>query len=569
MAGAQMPSDDERPHWASEILSVVALVALVALVASCATSPCGAAVATARTPPSLASDPAGAWEIRWDRTSSGWSPAIFDGALTVDRDGPEWRARLAFKQTSVAFAFESLSAEGDHFEVTFHSERTRKEGSEPLRISACVHGNALVGEIEWGPLRWTPFEGRRLDRPQLAHRSVDHSLPPAEAEAILNRSALRALVDHATDERSSAVVILVDGKVAVELYRDGYGGGPLTAMSGSKSIVSLAIGMLIAEEKLSLDTTMDSLFPEWKNLGPKSTITVRQLLSHTSGLDPSRAEWSSETIREHALRAKLVFPPGSRFQYDNDAVDFLSVVFAQAAGEPLDTYLERRVFRKLDIRGAHWMKDSEGTPRGAGELIIRPIDFAKIGQLYLDGGMWHGERIVPAEWVARSVEAGQEYEQDCGLLWWREGRFVDVLTLPVLSAWFDAGVDELTIAQARVLLGKRFTAPSEFRAALSNALGERGYEGLISVLGRANHVPYSAKIADGPMHGFSARGWLGQFLVVLPESRVVAVRMRHGESSDYETQGGARVDENGYGAFPGDVARVFASSTAPQSTDAR
>jgi CubicO group peptidase (beta-lactamase class C family) len=426
--------------------------------------------------------------------------------------------------------------------------------TEELELAGFVREDRIVGEMRWGTtIPWTPAGARRA--PRLVASRAPRSLPAVDLGSALDASALRTLLDRAASERSSAIVIAKDGRIYVEAYREGYDGSPLVAMSASKSIVSLAVGLLVADGKLSLDTTMGSLFPEWRALGAKAGITVRHLLTHTSGLDPSRADFEKETIKDHALAAKLVFPPGTRFQYDNGGVDFLAVVVERAAGEPLDALLERRIFSKLDVVGAHWMKDSAGTPRGAGELFIRPVDLAKIGQLMLDGGAWHGEQIVPAEWVARSVDAGQTFEEDCGLLWWREGTFAHVLTEPVLAAWRDLGIDKPALDSARSLVGKKFAKRQPYAAAVGRALGDAAFAKLDAAIQKADHVPFAAMIADGPVRGFSARGWLGQVLVVLPSARVVAVRMRKPEDADYRKD---RPETATYPTFAEDVARLVA-----------
>lgn len=488
----------------------------------------------------------GGWDLRWDRTFAGWQPSIFNGRLTLDRDGERWTGELAFKESDAKHVVESMTIEGERVAIAFRP--TTATPDDRLEFMGWVRDGRIVGEMRWGKVPWTPVSGRRW--PQLKPATVDHSLPVTSFGSASN-DALRALIEHASAEKSSAIVILKDGQIGIEMYRDGYDGGPLPAMSASKSVASLAVGLLIAEGKLSLDTRMGSLFPDWK--GEKATITVRHLLTHTSGLDPSRADFEAETIREHARKAKLVFPPGSRFQYNNGAVDFLAVVVKQASGQALDEYLAARLFKKLDIVDASWMKDSEGTPRAAGELIIRPVDLAKIGQLMLDEGRWKGEPIIPAAWVAKSIEPGQRFDEDCGLLWWREAPVSWVLTDEVLAAWRATNVAASTLKDARDLVGKRFAGRDEYLAALRKRIGNHAFEQLNAALQAGDHVPWSAKISSGPAEGFSARGWLGQTLVVIPSTRTVGVRMRAADPEDYRED----AERNAYDDFARDVTQLF------------
>jgi len=420
-----------------------------------------------------------------------------------------------------------------------------------VEIDARLHNDRLTGEIETTQVAPTPMGGRRHVAGVLRDARADHSLPSASAQS---SPALETLLDHARDQRSTALVLVKDGKIVLEQYAAGHDPEQaVIAMSGSKSLVSLAVGLLIHDKKLSLDTRVGALFPQWRKLGAKGTITVRQLLTHTSGLDASRADFQhGETIGEHARKAALLWPPGTRFQYNNGAVDFLAVVVHQAAGMALDALLEERIFRKLDMRGAHWMKDAAGDPRGAGELFIRPVDFAKIGQMMLDGGMWNGESIVPAEWIARSTEAGQPYDESCGMLWWRLGKFALTVNDAMLAQWHDAGLDDKTLATARKLLGKQYASYAEYGAALTAAMGDAALATLQGAAMKGDHLPYSGQVASGPVKGFTAEGWLGQYLVVYPTSRIVAVRMRAPEAGDY-----GEGDRYGYSAFPDDVAAAF------------
>jgi CubicO group peptidase (beta-lactamase class C family) len=502
-------------------------------------------------------DPSGVWEVRWDRGFSGWWPSIFEGALSPHHDGTRWSGDLTFHQSGGRWSVRSLRVDGDHIDVWLDSQGPgpRQAGAD-IELVAWPHDGHLVGEMRFElNIPFTPFGGRRVEL--LEDRSVEKSLPHADpATSGADPVALRTLVERAAAEKTSALVLVHDGKIVLEQYAHGEDGGPMVAMSASKSVVSLAIGLLVAEGRLELDTTLGKLFPESKKLGPKASVTVGQLLSNTSGIDPSRADFAHESIADHTADAKLLFSPGTRFQYNNGAFDFLAFVVNRAARMPLDEFLEARLFRKLDVVDAHWMRDVIGTPRGAGELLIRPVDFAKIGQMMLDGGTWHGERILPVHWVEASVAASQAFEEDYGLGWWREGTFTFVLTQAVLDAWHDLGTDDDTLRRARALLERPFHTQHEYWKALTDAVDSKAIDKINTALQRGDHVPMSGRRADGVATGYAARGWLGQYLVVLPKQRVVAVRMRAPENRDY---GEHAEERDGYPAFADDVARVFPS----------
>jgi CubicO group peptidase (beta-lactamase class C family) len=492
-------------------------------------------------------DLAGEWEVRWDRTFTGWWPPVFEGRMTLTREGDGWKGELVFKQSTWRPTLMKLEQRGDQLELIWGDG-----GPATMHLTGWVREGRLIGEMRSGDkVGPSAFSGRRSTLAPLEPRTVDGSLP---RRALAPSPELAHLLDQARTEHSTAIVVLEKGNVAVEAYSKGYSGDPVFAMSASKSITSLAVGMLIADGKLSLDTTMGTLFPAWKKLGDKGKITVRQLLAHTSGLDPTRADFQNETIEASATRAKLVFAPGKRFQYNNAAVDFLAVVFARAAGTGLDKYLAERLFSKLGAVGVDWMRDNAAVPRAAGELMLRPVDLAKIGQLVLAGGMWEGQQLVPRAWLEESMKASQPYDETCGLLWWREGEFDSVITAETLEGWASAGAEKATIASARKLVGKRFPdEPTLFRG-LTEAVGDAPVKALQAVLAKGNHVPWSGHVARSLPYGFSARGFLGQFLVVYPAAGVVGVRMREGTAADYQEGAGG---SNGYPGFAKDLASVF------------
>ena len=160
---------------------------------------------------------------------------------------------------------------------------------------------------------------------------------------------------------------------------------------------------------------------------------------------------------------------------------------------------------------------------------------------------------MPAEWLAQSAEAGQHFNEACGLLWWREGKFALELSQPVLDMWRDLRVPPAALAAGAPLVGRGFPDKDAYVTALKSAMGADAVKQITDASDHGDHIPLWAVIGDGPIVGVSARGWLGQLLVVLPKAHLVAVRMREAVPSDYGEQG----EKNGYPAFSEDVAKLF------------
>jgi CubicO group peptidase (beta-lactamase class C family) len=245
--------------------------------------------------------------------------------------------------------------------------------------------------------------------------------PRPAARPRIDPAALASLERRARDSESDAVVIYQDGVLIAEWYF-GKPQGPIEAMSATKSVVNLAIGRLIDTGKLrSLDQPVSELFPEWRQ-GKKRDITIRQLMNHTSGLQnvPNTGVeiYPSPDFVKLALAAEVSDEPGSRFAYNNKAVNLLAAIVQVAAGVALDRYLREEVFAPMAITDFAWSPDPAGTPQVMAGFQVRARDLAKLGQMMLDGGTWQGRRIVSAAWIAESTRPSQALQPKCGLLWW-------------------------------------------------------------------------------------------------------------------------------------------------------
>lgn len=358
------------------------------------------------------------------------------------------------------------------------------------------------------------------------------ALSSARADDEVRPEALAALVEEAKRQSSSAVVVVHRGAVVLEHYAsDELREEKVCAMSASKSIASLAIGMLIDEGKLTgLDQPAAEVFTEWKGT-EKEPITLRMLLTHTSGLDPERTCVKTGRIAD-ALGSKLLSPPGTAFRYNNAAVDLLALLVKRAAGEGLDAYLDKRLFRPLGVTDVDWVRDQDGLPRAAGELLIRARDLARVGELVLAGGEHEGKRLVSQEWLARSMEPGTPLAPECGLLWWRDCPRMRVgITEPVLAGWRAAGVDPATIEGVAPMVGQPLLVP-EFRRRIRTLVEPAAVDALNQAIVPKGVMPWEV-LETGPVLP-AAKGWLGQFLVIDREARLVAVRMRRARQSDYE-----------------------------------
>lgn len=209
--------------------------------------------------------------------------------------------------------------------------------------------------------------------------------------------------------------------------------------SCTKSVVSILIGIAIDHGYIEgVDQSVLSFFPERtvSHLDQsKEAITLEDLLTMSSGLacrDSYLYRWqglremrASEDWVQHMLDLPMADPPGTRFEYCNGGSFLLSAILKEATGMSALTFAREQLFGPLGITDVTWPANPAGIHMGWGEMHLRPHDMAKIGQLYLDEGEWHGQQIVPADWVKASTRPhiqASTLSDDYGYQWWVDER---------------------------------------------------------------------------------------------------------------------------------------------------
>lgn len=347
----------------------------------------------------------------------------------------------------------------------------------------------------------------------------------APADAGVDAAALKALLGRAKASRTDALVVVKDGAIVAEYYNKDKDPGPIETMSVTKSIVGLAVLHAVHTGALkSLDQKVHTLYPEWKQ-GRKASITVRHLMSHTSGLqaDGTRDIHGAEDFVQLALAAELEDDPGARFRYNNKATNLLAGIIHKATGQPLDVYVADHLLSPLGVTEHRWRKDPAGTPRGMAGLALRAEDLARIGLLVLQGGTWQGKEIIPERLIDAALAQGQPHYEGHGLLWWRDVAWTRLaLTEAVLTEWERAGVPQPFRKRLRPLRGKVLSQKEYYKEAAR--LLEVDDVRPIFKDNVWKHGARSGERTTGPVVAYRADGWLGQIIYIYPERGLVGVR---------------------------------------------
>lgn len=184
-----------------------------------------------------------------------------------------------------------------------------------------------------------------------------------------------------------------------------------------KSITGMAVGLLIAEGKLNLEDKIVKIFSKGSLLGNirEKNITVEHLLTMTSGVMFNELGIvSGDDWVKSFLDSAVSGPPGEKFEYNSMNSYMLSAIVTELTGETLVEYLTPRLFEPLGIRKFFWESCPKGITKGGWGLFMCQEDAAKLGQLYLDGGVWKGRQVIPREWVERSTSKLVDTPQEMG-----------------------------------------------------------------------------------------------------------------------------------------------------------
>ncbi len=207
---------------------------------------------------------------------------------------------------------------------------------------------------------------------------------------------------------------------------------PHMLFSLSKSFTSTAVGLAIAEERLTLEDPVLAFFPAD---APKkvshnlAAMEVHHLLSMSTGHDQDTTErvFGSRNLFKEFLGLPVEHVPGSHFVYNTAASYILSAIIQRLTGQTLLEYLTPRLFEPLGIVGATWETLPNGVNIGGWGLSIMTEDIARLGQLYLQKGLWNGQRILLESWVEAATtkqvsngnDPASDWTQGYGYQFWR------------------------------------------------------------------------------------------------------------------------------------------------------
>jgi CubicO group peptidase (beta-lactamase class C family) len=240
------------------------------------------------------------------------------------------------------------------------------------------------------------------------------------------------------DLQTVAFVVIKNDSVVHEQYWDGYGQDSYSnSFSMAKTFVSILIGAAIDEGKIkNVDQLVGDFLPEFKE-GENSKLTIKHLLTMSSGINfdenyvnplayPAAAYYGKD-LKKLTAKYRVTEEPGKVFKYLSGNTILLSNIITKATGKTLSDYASEKLWKPIGAKNkALWSLDhfEGGIEKAYCCFNSNALDFARVGELYLDSGKWNGTQLISIPYVLNSIKPADLLDVDgakndqYGYAWW-------------------------------------------------------------------------------------------------------------------------------------------------------
>ncbi|SHF37433.1 hypothetical protein SAMN04487965_2070 [Microbulbifer donghaiensis] len=251
--------------------------------------------------------------------------------------------------------------------------------------------------------------------------------------------------DNSAGLQTRALVVVQNGKLLAEAYGPGIDvETPLLGWSMGKSLTAIMQGRM---ETLGLaDSQVQPVFAEWQD-DARAQIALEDLLHMSSGLDfdetyapgsdATEMLFNAHSASDVAMVSPAAYGPGEHFSYSSGTTNLIARWMHEQLGGDVQASLDffsREILQPLGMAHTVFELDPSGVFVGSSYIYASGRDWARLGQLMLNRGEWHGEQLLSADWVARAAAPnGSPNESRYGYQFWLNGGG-EMLRYPQLPA---------------------------------------------------------------------------------------------------------------------------------------
>jgi hypothetical protein len=345
--------------------------------------------------------------------------AAIKSVLSLNRTGEWARAAAVAEQYLAADSLSTKSTCGVRVGLVYARARLGQNDAAKAALAA-FDGHCSNVEIDAGLAAELSQLRRELAGTRVDSSADDGFWPVGDPVALgLNPHALEQHRSLCEETGADACLVVFKRQIVQEWYSRRYR-RPVYAMSTTKSVTGLLVGLLIDDQRIrSTDELVCAYVSQWC-AGRRGRVTLRHLLTMTSGLPTMRDSSVGFVADKNAfvLRLSPTSDPGTRWEYSNEGAQLLSPILDRAAGEPIQDYARKRLFEPLGMRDTRLHLDVRQHAWTYADMETTPRDLARVGLLMLSKGVWRGRRIVSEAWIDASTRPSQGLNSEYGLLWW-------------------------------------------------------------------------------------------------------------------------------------------------------
>jgi len=284
-----------------------------------------------------------------------------------------------------------------------------------------------------------PFESRLALMPPPVTVDPNQPWPQGETVTAEKSPQLEAVLDKWFQDpdpdnprRTRAIIVVKDGQIIAERYGEGFSKDTLfQGWSMAKSVTNALLGILVQQGKLDIHASAP--VPEWQSPDdPRKAITIDQLIRMSSGLEfvedygdlstgITQMLYNTSDMGAFAASEPLVAPPDTVWNYSSGTTNILSRIIRDIIGGDITDYWafpQEALFHHININTAIIEPDASGTLVGSSYMYTTARDWARFGLLFLQDGVWNGERILPEGWVNYSRTPTPPSLGEYGGMWW-------------------------------------------------------------------------------------------------------------------------------------------------------
>lgn len=302
--------------------------------------------------------------------------------------------------------------------------------------------------------------------------------------------------------------------------------------SVTKVFSGIAAGLMIQKGLIpGPEVKLARYFKEWENDPVKSTITLRHILQHTSGLFTNKGSmdiYDQPDYVAFALNDSVITTPGHTYVYNNRAINLISGLVNRITGLTLEQFIRDNLFEPLAISRYRWPNDPAGNSWGMDGLQLSARDLLKVGQLLCNYGKWKDRQLLPENWcrLAYNLPLMNAYKKVGGYGMCLKAAFNYPAALQILPSSIDTlqsmGLSPRLVNQLRKAGDSTYPGWSELGLALNRHFTADDLETISSAAAEKMMPLYAGPDDRVVLFHF---GEIGQQLIFYPAGGVVAVRL--------------------------------------------